>query len=96
MFDVLAIAFRGLFKGEDFSGFFKLLVALVLGEGVLDGRCCRPYRVVFVLVETNVDTGRCWIIVGGPQSGDMRDSGTGIIFELVTSGPDEFTIGIAD
>lgn len=36
------------------------------------------------------------MIIGGPQSGDMRDSGTGIIFDAVTSGPDDCTIGMHD
>jgi hypothetical protein len=34
-------------------------------------------------------------MIGG-QSGDMRVSGTGIIFEAVTSGPDVCIIGIFD
>lgn len=40
MLVVLAIAFRGLLEGDDFSGFFSDRVDLLVEVGLLEGRCC--------------------------------------------------------
>lgn len=81
---MLTIALRGLLDGDDFSGFFNTLVPLFCAIGTLDGLCGWLLPLLFEVDEASVEIGRCCII-GGAQSGDIKDSGTGIIFEFAMS-----------